>query len=163
MLSGIRHPHYNDGTWALKRLKSPATQLSFKQLVHAMNKVNIKASHYWSFARGIHRWPVDSPHKGPAIGKAFLFYDVIMMVSRWATQDLCVLPNQVVRCLTLTRSPCISRNSSSSAAILVTPGQRKWSAWLGNTPMSTSIRLHMRPNTTHPLWYSLWTPLVGRR
>ena len=28
--------------------------------------------------RGIHRWPVDSPHKGPATRKIFPFYHVIM-------------------------------------------------------------------------------------
>ena len=25
--------------------------------------------HYWSFVRGIHRWPVNSPHKGPVSRK----------------------------------------------------------------------------------------------
>ena len=31
-----------------------------------------------AFARGIHRWPVDSPHKGPVTRKMFSFDDVIM-------------------------------------------------------------------------------------
>ena len=30
------------------------------------------------FARGIHRWPVDSPHKGPVTWKMFPFDDIIM-------------------------------------------------------------------------------------
>ena len=30
------------------------------------------------FVRGIHRWPVNSPHKGPVTRKMFLFDDVIM-------------------------------------------------------------------------------------
>ena len=30
------------------------------------------------FVRGIHRWPVNSPHKGPVIRKMFPFDDVIM-------------------------------------------------------------------------------------
>ena len=30
------------------------------------------------FVRGIHRWPVNSPHKGPVTRKMFPFYDVIM-------------------------------------------------------------------------------------
>ena len=33
------------------------------------------------FVRGIHRWPVNSPHKGPATRKMFPFDDVIMFVS----------------------------------------------------------------------------------
>ena len=31
-----------------------------------------------AFVRGIHRWPVDSPHKGPVTRGMFLFDDVIM-------------------------------------------------------------------------------------
>ena len=31
-----------------------------------------------AFVRGIPRWPVDSPHKGPVMRKMFLFDDVIM-------------------------------------------------------------------------------------
>ena len=32
-----------------------------------------------SFVRGIHRWPVNSPHKGQVTRKMFPFYDVIMV------------------------------------------------------------------------------------
>ena len=31
-----------------------------------------------AFVRGIHRWPVNSPRKGPVTRKIFTFYDVIM-------------------------------------------------------------------------------------
>ena len=31
-----------------------------------------------AFVRGIHRWPMNSPHKGPVTRKLFLFDDVIM-------------------------------------------------------------------------------------
>ena len=33
-----------------------------------------------AFVRGIHRWPVNSPHKGPVTRKMFPFDDVIMKV-----------------------------------------------------------------------------------
>ena len=33
-----------------------------------------------AFARGIHWWPVDSPHKGPVTWKIFSFDDIIMKV-----------------------------------------------------------------------------------
>ena len=35
---------------------------------------------YWSFVRGIHRWPGDSPHKGPVTRKKLPFDDVIMLL-----------------------------------------------------------------------------------
>ena len=31
-----------------------------------------------AFMRGIHRWPVNSPHKGPVTQKMFLFDDIII-------------------------------------------------------------------------------------
>ena len=42
------------------------------------HKRNIKALCYWPFVRGIHRWPVDSPHKGPVMRKMFQCCDIIM-------------------------------------------------------------------------------------
>ena len=35
-----------------------------------------------AFVRGIHRWPVNSPHKGPVVQKMFPFDDVI----KWTIQ-----------------------------------------------------------------------------
>ena len=34
-----------------------------------------------SFVRGIHRWPVNSPHKGPVTQKMFPFDDIIMVLA----------------------------------------------------------------------------------
>ena len=44
-------------------------------------KGNIKALHHWPFVRGIHRWAVNFPHKGPKMRKACPCYDVIMRQS----------------------------------------------------------------------------------
>ena len=38
-----------------------------------------------AFVRGIHRWPVNSPHKGPVTWKMFLFHDVIMIATGWTS------------------------------------------------------------------------------
>ena len=38
-----------------------------------------------AFVRGIHRWPVDSPHKGPMTPKMFPLDDVIMNVAHIQT------------------------------------------------------------------------------
>ena len=40
-----------------------------------------------AFVRGIHRWPVNSPHKGPVTRKMFPFDDVIMF---FFTSDRCM-------------------------------------------------------------------------
>ena len=36
-----------------------------------------------AFVQGIHRWPVNSLHKGPVTRKMFPFDDVIMQVMAW--------------------------------------------------------------------------------
>ena len=46
---------------------------------------NHQSSLSLAFVRGIHRWPVNSPHKGPVTRKMFPFGDVIMSPLRWPT------------------------------------------------------------------------------
>ena len=40
-----------------------------------------------AFVRGIHRWPVTSPHKGPATRKMFSFDDVIISQASWGWKE----------------------------------------------------------------------------
>ena len=44
------------------------------------DKEKHQASGSLAVERGIHRWPVDSPHKGPVTRKMFPFDDVIMLL-----------------------------------------------------------------------------------
>ena len=39
--------------------------------------------HYWTFVRGIHRWPVNSPHKGQWHG-ALMFSLICVWINGWA-------------------------------------------------------------------------------
>ena len=64
---------------ALHRLA--ATGLFVQQIVYANKKENVKVLHHWSFVSGIHRWPVDSPHKGPVMQKPFPRHDI--MINPW--------------------------------------------------------------------------------
>ena len=45
---------------------------------------NNKAPHYWPFVKGIHRWPVDSPHKGSVKREAFPCYNVILLKEKYS-------------------------------------------------------------------------------
>ena len=65
--------------WARLRLKSPASQLCTQPLIRVQIKVNIKAPRHWPLCLGIHRGPVNSPHKWPVTRKMFPFDDVIML------------------------------------------------------------------------------------
>ena len=66
--------------WVLRRLKSPLSGLFAQSfvLVHIKRKYQNSASS--GFVRGIHRWSVDSPLKGPVTPKMFPFDDIIMTV-----------------------------------------------------------------------------------
>ena len=57
--------------WVQWRLKSPVSRLL------AQYFENIKTLRHWSW-RGIHRWSLDSPHKGPVTREMFPFDGVIM-------------------------------------------------------------------------------------
>ena len=73
------------GRWRLTSL----TIVYSTVLIQAQKKKTIKAPRHWplwgEFAgdrwipRGIHRWPMNSPHKGPATRKMFPFDHVIMI------------------------------------------------------------------------------------
>ena len=66
--------HHNDVTLSI--MASRITDNSTVCL--GLHKRKHQSMCYRPFVRGIHRWPMDSPHKGPVTRKAFLWYDVIM-------------------------------------------------------------------------------------
>ena len=45
-------------------------------IFHSRQRRNIKALYYWSFVIGIHRWIVDSTHRGPVTWRAFQCHDI---------------------------------------------------------------------------------------
>ena len=66
LINEIDSTHYDDVTWTSYSLKSPIIDCLFNRLYGPTSK---KHPHYWPFVRGIHRWPVNSPHKGPVTPK----------------------------------------------------------------------------------------------
>ena len=70
--------YHSDVTWTSLCPKSLATRLFVQELVAADIRENIKATHHWPFVSGIHRWPMDSPHKGRIMRKVRPWRDVIM-------------------------------------------------------------------------------------
>ena len=70
--------HYSDVI--MRSIASQVTGVSMVCSTVCLGAVqrNLKNSASLAFVRGIHRWPVDSPHKEPVTGKMFAFDDVIM-------------------------------------------------------------------------------------
>ena len=55
----------NNDVWNQRQL-----DCLFNSLISLMKRYS-KVPHYWPFVRGMHRWPMHSPHKGPVMRKAF--------------------------------------------------------------------------------------------
>ena len=72
-------PHYGDGIMSamVSQITGVSTVCSTVCSVAGQRKSQSSAS--LAFMRGIHRWPVDSPHKGPVTRKMLPFEDVIML------------------------------------------------------------------------------------
>ena len=70
--------HYNDVT--MKAIASQMTSLAivYSTVYSDADQRKHQSSASLAFVRGIHRWPVNSPHKWPVTRKTFPFDDVVM-------------------------------------------------------------------------------------
>ena len=80
-------PHHTDVI-----MSSMASQITILTIVYSPFYSGADQRKHQSFAslafvRGIHRWPVNSPHKGPVTRKMFPFDDVIMHVMYLVTVE----------------------------------------------------------------------------
>ena len=79
-----------------------------------------------AFVRGIHRWPVNSPHKGPVTWKMFPFDDVIMTTleqeNPWALDTLGNLRRHWQTCADTARG----WNDLCSMSLATTPHVEYW-------------------------------------
>ena len=57
--------------WARWRLKSPDSRLFTQSFTQGADQTKHWSSASLAFVKGIHRWPVNSPHKGPVTRKCF--------------------------------------------------------------------------------------------
>ena len=76
-------PHYSDVI--MGAMASQITSLTFvyQTVYSGVDQRKHHSSASLAFVRGIHRWPVNSPHKRPVTRKMFPFDDVIMRSSKW--------------------------------------------------------------------------------
>ena len=75
-------PYFIGVKWASRHPNLPVPRLFVQEFLQAGGKGNTKAPHHCPFVWGIHRSPVDSPHKGPLLRKAFPCHSVVMTSDR---------------------------------------------------------------------------------
>ena len=70
--------HHSDVTMSIMASQITGDSSFFSRLYRLTSKKTSQSRCYWPFVRGIYRWRVDSPHKGPVKWKPFPFGDDIM-------------------------------------------------------------------------------------
>ena len=70
--------HYNDVIMSAMSFQITSLTIDYSTVYSGADQRNHESSASLAFVRGIHRGPVNSPHKGPVTRKMFPFDDVIM-------------------------------------------------------------------------------------
>ena len=88
--------HSNTAHYSGVLMNAMASQITGVSIVSSaarsgVDKRKLQSSASLAFVRGIHRWPVDFPHKGPVTRKMFPFDNIIMIQWNWCFQDRLVL------------------------------------------------------------------------
>ena len=71
--------HYSDVIMGAMASQITSPTVVYLIVYSDANQSKHQSSASLAFVRGIHRWPVNSPHKGPVTRKMFPFDDVIMI------------------------------------------------------------------------------------
>ena len=77
------HIHYSDVIMSAMASQITGVSIVCSIVCSGTDQRKLQSSASLAFVRGIHRWPVDSPHKGPVTQKMFPFDDVIMFKRNW--------------------------------------------------------------------------------
>ena len=73
--------HYNDVIMSTIASQITSLTIVYSTVYSGADQRKHQSSASLAFVRGIHRWPVNSPHKGPVTRKMFPFDDVIMAIT----------------------------------------------------------------------------------
>ena len=74
-----REKHYSDAITSVIASQITGVSNVYSALCSVADLRKFQSFESLTFVRGIHRWPMNSPHKGPVTPKMFAFDDVIML------------------------------------------------------------------------------------
>ena len=75
----INQSHYSDDIMSAMASQISSLTIVYSTVYSGADQRKHKSSASLVFVRGIHRWPVNSPHKAPVTRKMFPYGDVIMI------------------------------------------------------------------------------------
>ena len=102
-----RKTHYRDVIMSTISSQITSLTIVYSLVYSGADQRKHQSSASLAFVRGIHRWPVNSPHKGPVTRKMFPFDDVIMcqtifsVVTWFSRQWPWKIPNFLNHCPTI--------------------------------------------------------------
>ena len=79
LLGHERDSHYSDVKMSAMAFQITSLTIVYSTVYSGADQRKHQSSASLAFVRGIHRWPVNSQHKGPVTWKMFPFDDVIMI------------------------------------------------------------------------------------
>ena len=82
------HCHYSDVIMSTMAFQITSVSLVCSTICWGADQRKHQSTTLLAFVRRIHRWPVNSPHKGPVTQKMFPFDDVIMDAEIWPVDFL---------------------------------------------------------------------------
>ena len=80
ILSACYQSHYNDVIMNAMASKITGLTIVYSAVYSGADQRKHQIAESLAFVWGFHRWPLNSPHKGPVTRKMFPFDDVIMQL-----------------------------------------------------------------------------------
>ena len=86
----LENVHHSDVIMSTMASQITSLTIVYSSVYSGADQRKHQSSASLVFVRGIHRWPVNSPHKGPVTRETFSFDDVIMY---WSQSVTCCHPH----------------------------------------------------------------------
>ena len=90
--------HYSDVIISAKASQITSLTIVYSTVYSSADQRKHQSSASLASVRGIHQWPVNSPHKGPVTRKMFPFDDVIVVCRSMAVDTVSVM-HGIVPCM----------------------------------------------------------------
>ena len=87
----ISSNHYSDVIMSVMASQITGISIVYLSFCSGVDIRKHQSSVSLAIVRGIHRWPVNYPHKGPVTRKMFPFYDVSMCTGSLITDSFCLV------------------------------------------------------------------------
>ena len=88
MVTHKRHLHYSDVIMSGMASKITGVSIVYSAVCSSADQIKHQSSASLAFVRGIHRWPVNSPHKRPMTRKHLMTSSCIKVLRRYSRRPL---------------------------------------------------------------------------